>query len=839
MTSFIKKLPAVFQTKTESKFFQATVDQAFSKKDSDLLSGYLGRRTPGSYKPVSDFYIPEPSKNRTWWQLEATSYAKTEESVKTNILFYEDLLEKIDYYGGNTLNQDRLFTSEYYSFGPPIDYDMFINYQNYYWVDQGLQSIEISGVLGTDINGQSSFITPISASPSGLTLSTGMYIKLLDDPVYSTPHIVENKGGELGIQLLVPFHANLIGATIDPLPWDRYTVLPENKILDNTHWDTNTWDSQIIPSINNYGDYITIERGALNNNSWSRSNKWIHIDVINTTCRINNIAFPINATRAMRPIIQFVADLELYKSGSIFRSYINYGFLNIPATPPNLPVRLVDYQNQPLAWINGELGCNLFDQNLVCFFNDTSLISYDMFPWDSDGWDITKSLPVNGYIWQANIMPDNTVNFTPYTLWSTPILEGDIVYVTESTTIDTGVSEGDTWYYSAGIWVKPYNDKVSINQAPLFNLYDHNGINLDNETEYLASTFHGSKVFSYKQNTRHGASVDPVLNFPIVYTSLGQSSDIIFQNNLITDRYTYSVDTPQKNIDGYYYYKVRKAVDLQYPCYYFNNWNLYTSPDTQTTVVSHIPTYSIDAIPLTIYEGETTTITVTTTNVVDGTILYWSAEGIITPGTIEATAANFTDGMMAGYFSIINNIGIITRTATINPILGPDETFVVKIHVGCAVGPVVATTDTITIQDIYSPPEYFTSVLYPMFTSDAFNVNNPNASSSILWDQPFDLATVLNPIPVSADLIETIVYLTYYVPIETITTTVPLIESGTLVTTIVYKIYDNSITEEVTTAVPNIESGTLLVTIEYINYNNWPTENIAAAMPSFISGTLV
>src|ERR1035437_9777549 len=113
MTSYITKLPAVFQTTTESKFFQATFDQVFSKKDSNLLAGYLGRRTAGDYNPVSDFYLPEPSKNRTWWQLEATAYAQDASSNKTNIFFYEDLLDNIDYYGGNTLNQDRLFESAY------------------------------------------------------------------------------------------------------------------------------------------------------------------------------------------------------------------------------------------------------------------------------------------------------------------------------------------------------------------------------------------------------------------------------------------------------------------------------------------------------------------------------------------------------------------------------------------------------------------------------------------------------------------------------------------------------------------------------------------------------
>ena len=171
MTQYIKRLPPVFQTVTEKKFFDATIDQVFSKKDSDLLAGYLGRRNPGNYNPITDFYLPEPSKNRTWWQLEATAFARNADATKTNVFFYDDLLEHIEQYGGNTLNQDRLFESEYYSFGPPIDYDMFVNYQNYYWVGQGLSPIEITGVTYADIVGQASYTTPLTATPPGFTLS--------------------------------------------------------------------------------------------------------------------------------------------------------------------------------------------------------------------------------------------------------------------------------------------------------------------------------------------------------------------------------------------------------------------------------------------------------------------------------------------------------------------------------------------------------------------------------------------------------------------------------------------------------------------------------------------
>ena len=548
MTQYIKRLPTVFQTVTEKKFFDATFDQVFSKKDSDLLAGYLGRRDPGSYNPITDFYLPEPSKNRTWWQLEPTAYARNADTTKSNIFFYEDLLENIEYYGGNTLNQDRLFESEYYSFGPPIDYDMFINYQNYYWIEQGLAVIDISGVLASEIIGQPSFTTGPLDTPPNFTLSTGMTISLLDDPDYVEPHVVENFGGCEGLGLVQKFPDFTAGTIFEFLPWDGTIELSTGRIINNEFWDATTWEVQAQPG---NGDYITIERGALDRNAWSRTNKWFHIDTINKTVAITSSAFPSNASRALRPIIQFVANIPLYKSGTQFRETISYGFGTDLAAQP---ITRAQFEGQSIALLNLTYNIELADDDLVCWFDD--VLS-------------------NNYIWRLN---DNAgiANFTEYTSVATPVLEGDIVFIAEDGPYNSA-QRGQTWYYSAGKWQEVFNDKVSTNQAPLFLLYDHNNVELDDTITYPDSTFRGSKIFSYKENRAPGATVDPVLKFPIVYTSLGQSTDIVFQNNLITDRYTYG--TALIPIDGYYYYNVITGPVL------FNNWNLYDICDCDNIVI--------------------------------------------------------------------------------------------------------------------------------------------------------------------------------------------------------------------------------------------------------------
>jgi len=573
MTQYIRKLPTVFQTVTEKKFFDATFDQVFSKKDSDFLAGYLGRRTPGSYDPVTDFYLPEPSKNRTWWQLEPTAYARTEDTTKSNVFFYDDLLERIEYYGGNTLNQDRLFASEYYSFGPPIDYDMFVNYHNYYWVEQGLPTIDISGIdisgyanideyVDAEVIGKASYTTPPEATPPNLTFTTGITVSFQGSTQFPAPRVVENMGGCIGIKL-IPLYPDFTAGTIfEFLPWDGSIELSTGRVIDNRFWDGTTWDTQTQPST---GDYITIERGALDRNAWSRTNKWFHIDAINLTVTITGTSFPVNATRALRPILQFIADIPLYKSGTQFRQEIQYGFGN-----DNFgnPMRFSNYQGQLLSEVNDDLDIGMGAGDLVCFFNDTTSFEF----WDDEDWDFIGDEwdagfgQFNQFIFQVTVLPNGRINFVPYTSWLTPVLEGDIVFITEDGPYDSA-QRGQTWYYSLGLWQKAYNDKIRLNQPPLFLLYDHNGIELDDPITYPMSTFSGSEIFSYKVNEDSGATVDPVLKFPIVYTSLGQASDIVFQNDLMTERYIYSQD--RLRIDGYYYYKTTTS-----PIFY-NNWNLY------------------------------------------------------------------------------------------------------------------------------------------------------------------------------------------------------------------------------------------------------------------------
>jgi len=615
--SYIKFLPGVFQTETEKQFFDATFDQVFSQDQSELITGYLGERASGYYNPISDYYVSEPTKDRTVWQLEPTSYVRDVNNIRDNIFFYEDLLNQLKYYGSDISNQDRLFESKYYSWCPPINVDMFVNYQNYYWVEQRIPAISITGgtghspILASDILGLNSYTTPSTAIPPNLTLQTGMRIILTQDSNYLQPHTVDNIGIPGGIRLVPDYPDYTARGQFQFLPWDGTFQLSNGTTINNTKWDQLPWDVQAVAST---GDYITIDRSSLDQNAWSRTNKWYSVDVINATIGLTNTTWPSGAIRASRPIIQFNADLELFDAGTQFRSDINYGFT---IDQNNASVELSTYQLQPFTLINDNLLISLMPGDLVVFFNDSNGITLDQPEWDVAPWDFVMEtdissaglnpddLPndliidpetgivyvvgvwdtsdvetniVNQYIFQVVSTTDNLALFLPYTNFSTPVLPGDIVLITESSGIAKTPLAGETWYYQYGTWQEVDNDKYKSNQPPLFQLFDYNFVRLNDPSVYPNNNFAGSEIFSYQINTEPGAFVDPILGFPIVYTGLGQATDILFDNDLMTERYTYN--NGQYPIYGYYYYKSLGYDDV--PATYGNAWNPYepTIPST-------------------------------------------------------------------------------------------------------------------------------------------------------------------------------------------------------------------------------------------------------------------
>ena len=169
----INLLPEIFRTGKNSKFLASTIDQLIQQPDLERIDGYIGSKLTPTYISTTDNYIPEALSLRRNYQLEPALVVKDNSANVTDVIGIDDLANEIATKGGNNNNFDRLFRSEVYSYDPHIDWDKLVNYQEYYWLVTGPETIVITGEQRNTTstytvvdNGQgSSFIF----SPDGLT----------------------------------------------------------------------------------------------------------------------------------------------------------------------------------------------------------------------------------------------------------------------------------------------------------------------------------------------------------------------------------------------------------------------------------------------------------------------------------------------------------------------------------------------------------------------------------------------------------------------------------------------------------------------------------------------
>jgi len=136
-------LPGVFQTDVNKKFLSATVDQLISEPNLRKVDGYIGRTFAPTYK-INDSYVTEIDTDRQNYQLEASIVVRDTTDKITFFSSYTDLLNKISYYGGPIDDHSRLFESEYYSYDPMINLDKFVNFGQYYWLEDGPDAVDVN-----------------------------------------------------------------------------------------------------------------------------------------------------------------------------------------------------------------------------------------------------------------------------------------------------------------------------------------------------------------------------------------------------------------------------------------------------------------------------------------------------------------------------------------------------------------------------------------------------------------------------------------------------------------------------------------------------------------------
>lgn len=341
--------------------------------------GPIPDNSPVILEQATDFYIGEPSASRAAYQLESGMITLDSTGTINNALTYPDLINYLASEGAIVTDHQRLFEQEFYSFGPPINIDMILNYRNYRWFgdpsgknDLPILTLNIpyniyqgDGVTNTFAMPNSINAVPVE-QPTVYVDGYPVLFGISEDSVVidDTP----SAGSTILVARVFDFVSVIGGATtavdISDINSSGVTNLSSGmrvRVLDMFHligsWDGAPLDSTLwdesgdeIYMVDGVGQsvrftdnsallydveaqYVTIDRSSRQTNLWSLHNLWVHKD----TYAWSGQDFP--ERRAVRPIIEFVRDIVLYPdqvwSESIDPLFMLYDLIGNPYNDPS------------------------------------------------------------------------------------------------------------------------------------------------------------------------------------------------------------------------------------------------------------------------------------------------------------------------------------------------------------------------------------------------------------------------------------------------------------------------------------------------------------------------
>jgi hypothetical protein len=358
--------------------------------------------------------------------------------------------------------------------------------------------------VDADIVGKKNF-----TSPNGVVFTNGLKVEFTGAIVPSS-----YEGNQ--------YYVEGVGTAIELLPVTNF-VTPETYTVsagvpfDSIPFDVGGFDA--TANAPKSQDYMTINRASLDINAWTRGNRWFHIDVLTQTANYNNVSLVIdNGARAKRPILEYRKSLKLF----------NYG---IQATAP---IDIIDFSQQnAFQNVNGSIGYSVDGYNLI----EGSRI---IFAADLDPQVANKIYTVNFVDFEDSSV--KTIDLQAASLTSPEEPVNTNVVVLSGTT-----EQGKSYWFNGTTWLAG-QQKTDVNQPPLFDVYDANGYSLSDTTVYPSTTFVGTKLFSYAVGT---GVTDSVIDQPLKYLTISNVGDIVFDNNLYIDKFTYVSGTTSstQNID--------------------------------------------------------------------------------------------------------------------------------------------------------------------------------------------------------------------------------------------------------------------------------------------------
>jgi hypothetical protein len=701
----IDLLPNTFRTDPNNKFLSGVVDPFIQPGALDKLSGYVGKRYGKTFNG-NDVYLDTDQTLRSRYQLEPGVTVEKDQNLQ-KFYDYLDLKNMVKFFGNDIDRDDKITYQEHYSWNPPIDWDKFINYSEYYWMPAGPPSVSVQGqtqsvqstykvnqgigstwlftpdgitnnptitlyrgqtykfdvnspgepfVLRTnydtgslnydplktyfpgdlavynsqlwrakqeisprdgssiDIDSQDWELIDSSASLASLVYNQGVtnnsievgtltfkvpnnspdviYYQSATNPnrlgrfiiadidsntfidvekdIVGKKYYTSSNGIELSNGLVLEFRGQVqpekyasdtwlvegVGKEIrltrfaDLVPPVITSDTPE-ILFDNQGFDTLPFDdARQYPG---QKDYITINRASKDSNPWSRYNRWFHRSVLEYSYKNRDSDFDAPETaRAKRPIIEFHPGIQLYQHGTVAKTTVDY---------------VDDYTTDVFSTIEGSTGYSVDGEFL--FEGARVLVTAD-----------TDSL-ANNKIYIVNFVIHNGVRQINLREASD---SGSIL--DECVLVRRGKNNtGNMFFFNGTAW-KPSQEKTTVNQPPLFNIFDDNGVSLGDQDTYPVTTFKGNKLVSYKVGN---GTVDKELGFALSYLNIDNVGDIRFEWNFDIDSISYTENQKvySKKINTSYF-KINGNLD--------NGWILTNKKYLQPIVDSVIVTEETSSV---------------------------------------------------------------------------------------------------------------------------------------------------------------------------------------------------------------------------------------------------
>jgi hypothetical protein len=668
----VNLLPRYYQTDDNRKFVQATIDQLVQKGTAKKLNGYIGR-TNAKSADGKDIYINAPTKTRQNYQLEPAVVIDDNNGNTQYFKDYQDYINQLSIFGSNVTDQQRLNNQEFYSWDPHIDWDKFVNFQQYYWLPYGPDVIT---VYGQQLNVTSTYTVEIKTSatqqkefvftPNGLdrnplvTLYRGQtYYFEIDSPGepfsfktarttgtsdrYTDEGYIDKFGVTKGtIKFTVPllgpdtlyyvseqdadlggfikfadvtensfidvnneilgkktyklsngtalsngmkvkfvgrvtpeeyatgeYYVEGVGSNITLISTTVFEVMTTYTEDKSIEFDTTLFDQYPFASATSYAnqlDYITINRASKDHNPWSRYNRWFHKDVITASAEYNNkLPDYDQASRAVRPIIEFESDLKLFNFGSIATADVD----------------VVDnFTKDAFTTIEGTAGYNV------------------------DNIQLTEGMRVLFTADSDSLVRNNIYKVSFVNIQNSGIGVPQIRLILDQVPTDDTVVivrqgqkyQGSMFWFNNVAW-NLAQQKTKVNQPPLFDLVDDS---LQSFSTYAGSTFAGSKIFSYVVGN---TTADAILGFALSYQNIANIGDIKFEFNLLSDTFQYKNGDAlvSKLTNTGYLSKLNYINDVTYK----NGWQTSTVARSQPALRVYKNSQLTNNFPLDIYDNKT------------------------------------------------------------------------------------------------------------------------------------------------------------------------------------------------------------------------------------------